>query len=38
MVCGRPYLAARSKDELGRMMRCSGTQFDPEIVEIWPKL
>lgn len=35
MVSGRPYRAARSKDEaLEELMRCSGTQFDPEIVEI----
>lgn len=34
MVTGRPYRKARTKEEaLAELKRCSGTQFDPRIVE-----
>lgn len=34
MVTGRPYRKARTKEEaIAELKRCSGTQFDPRIVE-----
>ncbi len=36
MVTGRPYRKARTKGEaVAELRRCSGTQFDPHIVEVF---
>lgn len=39
MTANRPYQKTKSKEEaLSEIKRCSGTQFDPEIAEIFLKL
>ncbi len=39
ITCDRPYRKARSFDEARReILRCSGTQFDPGIVEMFLKI
>ena len=39
MTSARPYRSPRSEDEaLKEIMRCSGTQFDPRLVEIFIKV
>lgn len=39
IINDRPYSKARSKEEaLAEIIRCSGTQFDPEVVEVFLKI
>ena len=39
MVCDRPYRAGGPSDEAIREVeRCSGTQFDPEVVEAFKRV
>jgi len=39
MVNGRPYRAARSRDEaLAELRRCAGAQFDPVVVDAFAQV
>jgi len=39
MVSGRPYRAARSRDEaLAELRRCAGAQFDPVVVDAFAQV